>query len=63
MNIAYLILVHNQPLQVKRLVERLSGTGVDFYIHVDKKTDITDFYKALNLPHLYFIKKRVKVSI
>ena len=61
MNIAYLILVHNQPLQVKRLVERLSGTGVDFYIHVDKKTDITDFYKALNLPHLYFIKKRVKV--
>ena len=61
MNIAYLILVHNQPLQIKRLVERLSGTGVCFFIHVDKKTDITDFYKALNLPEVYFIKKRVKV--
>ena len=61
MSIAYLILVHNQPLQLKRLVERLSGTDVHFYIHVDKKTDITDFYKSLNVSNVCFIKKRVKV--
>jgi hypothetical protein len=61
MKIAYLILVHNQPAQLKRLVDRLSGTGIDFYIHVDKKSDIKEFSNALSKPDVYFIKNRVKV--
>jgi hypothetical protein len=38
MNIAYLILAHNQPLQLERLIERLNQPNINFYVHVDKKS-------------------------
>ena len=38
MNIAYLVLAHHQPLQLARLVDRLSGPNSFFFIHVDKKS-------------------------
>jgi len=37
MNIAYLILAHNQPLQLKRLVDRLNQENIHFFIHFDRK--------------------------
>jgi Core-2/I-Branching enzyme len=47
MNIAYLILAHNQPGQLVRLLERLNGNNVHFFIHVDKKSpDIETIKKA-----------------
>ena len=39
MNLAYLILAHNQPRQLERLIERLNQPNTDFYIHVDKKSN------------------------
>ena len=48
MRIAYLILAHKNPEQVKRLVGLLNG---DVYIHLDKKCDIKKFYiedKSIN---------------
>jgi len=48
MNIAYLILAHNQPLQLERLIERLNNPNADFYIHVDKKsTDVASINEAV----------------
>jgi Core-2/I-Branching enzyme len=38
MNIAYLILAHNQPKQLVRLIERLHQPGVYFFVHLDKKS-------------------------
>ncbi len=38
MNIAYLILAHNQPQQLARLVGRLNQPNVWFFIHIDKKS-------------------------
>ena len=38
MNIAYMILAHHQPLQLARLVSRLSQPCAYFYIHIDKKS-------------------------
>ncbi len=38
MDIAYLILAHNQPGLLIREVERLTGDNVYFFIHVDKKS-------------------------
>lgn len=38
MRIAYLILCHKHPDQVRRLVEELDDDGVNFVIHVDKRS-------------------------
>ena len=38
MNIAYLILAHNQPQQLERLISRLDQPNAYFYVHIDKKS-------------------------
>lgn len=42
MNIAYLVLAHNQPLQLVRLIERLDQPNAWFYVHIDKKNTDKD---------------------
>jgi hypothetical protein len=42
MNIAYLILAHNQPFQLERLIKCLNQANVDFYVHIDKKSSSTN---------------------
>jgi hypothetical protein len=60
--IAHIILVHQWPDQLKKLILSLQHPDVSFYIHVDKKTEETPFIKAMeNIPHVTFIKKRVDV--
>lgn len=61
MRIAYFIQVHNQPEQLFKLIERLNQTNVDFYVHVDKKSDINSFLKEFVAKKISFIKKRVNV--
>jgi hypothetical protein len=39
MKIAYLVLAHNQPLQLVRLIDRLNQPNAWFYVHIDKKSD------------------------
>lgn len=60
MKIAHLILIHENPLQLKRLIQRLAHPNADFYIHIDLKTDITPFL-SLQSKYVKFIVKRVKV--
>lgn len=38
MNIAYLLLVHNQPSQLVRLIDRLDQSNAYFFIHIDSKS-------------------------
>lgn len=47
MNTAYLILAHNQPNQLERLLSRLNQPGVYFYIHIDRKSKDLDALLAL----------------
>jgi len=61
MKIAHLILAHNGPKQLERLITRLSNPDSAVYIHLDKKTAIGPFEYLMNYPNVYFIKKRVKV--
>jgi Core-2/I-Branching enzyme len=35
--VAYLVLAHHRPRQLRRLVERLRGSQARFYIHVDRR--------------------------
>lgn len=62
MKTAYLILAHANPKQLERLVDRLASSGVDLYIHIDKKADFTHFEFLKQRPYLFFIKDRVKVA-
>jgi hypothetical protein len=61
MILAYLILAHANPLQLKRLVQKLSNNITDIYIHIDAKANIADFMIITALPNVYFITKREKV--
>ena len=47
MNTAYLILAHNQPLQLERLLSRLNQPCVYFYIHIDRKSKDLEALMAL----------------
>ena len=60
MKIAHLILAHENPLQLKRLIQRLSHDDAKFYIHLDLKVDITPFL-LLQSEQVNFIVKRVRV--
>lgn len=64
-DIVYLILAHDNPSQLKKLVLALDGPSVYFYIHVDGKVDQIPFqqnfmgYKNVNfVPH----SNRISIS-
>lgn len=48
MDINYIIVAHERPLQLKRLINRLSSSHAHFYVHIDKKVDIKPFFEALS---------------
>ena len=41
--IAYLILAHDNPYHLRRLVNALSSDSSVFFIHIDKKSSFSDF--------------------
>ncbi|WP_406869387.1 beta-1,6-N-acetylglucosaminyltransferase [Paraburkholderia fungorum] len=47
MRIAYLLLAHDNPAHLVRLVNRLRSDGTYFFVHVDKKADFRNFFDAL----------------
>ncbi len=56
MTISYIILAHKNPEQVKRLVQKLSHKDCYFYIHVDKKTDISPFLEKFSqIKNVFFM--------
>ncbi len=59
--ICYLILAYNDPENLYRLINRLNNRA-DFYIHIDKKSEIKEFTTLFeDYPNVIFIKDRVKV--
>ncbi len=61
MLLAQLILAHNNPPQLARLVTRLDSDQTDIYIHIDGKSNIEPFQFALRHCKVRFIVNRVKV--
>jgi hypothetical protein len=60
--IAHIILVHQFPEQLKKLIDALSHPQYHFYIHVDKKTNEKPFQEILTgQANISFIKKRKDV--
>lgn len=55
--LAYLILAHNNPVHLQRLVQRLAAPGVAFFVHIDAKSDQAAF--AGLGPAVTFCERRV----
>lgn len=57
MKIAYLILAHKNPQQVKRLIKSLKG---DVFVHIDRKRNLQEFY--IDSDNIHYLNNRVKVN-
>lgn len=60
MKIAYLILVHNTPIHLRRLIQALSSSSSSFFIHLDKKS-IADDYSSIKGDNIHFTQERIPV--
>lgn len=58
MRIAHIIAAHKNPLQLERLIKAMYHPNFDFYIHLDKKVDITSFQYLEKHEHVFLIKDR-----
>lgn len=59
LTLTYLLTVHKNPTQLKRLIDKLNTENCKFYIHVDLKSDLEDFLKVIKNDNVFFIKERV----
>ena len=59
MRLAYLILAHRLPSQLRILIDLCQHPQADFYIHIDKKTGLGEFREVLQAPNVFFIQNRV----
>jgi Core-2/I-Branching enzyme len=62
MKVAHILLVHKNPHQVARFLNRLQHPNVDCWIHIDKKVDDDNFKKLLTYEKVFFIQKNIKVN-
>ncbi|MFD1257356.1 beta-1,6-N-acetylglucosaminyltransferase [Mucilaginibacter terrae] len=62
MKIAHLILAHNNPRQLEKLVRRLIYADDAVYIHLDKKAPIDQYTYLKSIGNVYFVTNRVKVT-
>ena len=60
MKIAYLIAAHTDPKQLRRLVWSLDTGENEFYVHIDKKQDISLFKSCLKEnTYIHYINKMI----
>lgn len=60
MNIAYLISAHTDAPQLKRLIDALHKDA-EYFIHIDKKSDINQFTTIIKGKNIHFLSERVDV--
>lgn len=61
MKIAFLILCHKSPRQINYLIDLLDDNDVDFYFHVDKKSNITK--EITKKENIYFLNDDKRLDI
>jgi len=61
MRLAHLLLIHADPEQTRRLVNRLHHADADVYIHLDAKANMADFESLAETDNVFFIRNRVSV--
>lgn len=64
MKIAFLILAHDQPRILARLVDRLREPRASIYLHVDRKADLAEMISAISNPErLKILSGKERVSV
>jgi hypothetical protein len=61
MKIAYLIIAHDQPKQLKRMINTLDFEHVSFFVHIDSKKNISEFSWINSSKSIIFLKRRISV--
>ncbi len=62
--LAYLISAYTEPKSLEKLVKALNMECADFYIHIDKKVDITNFKKRLSkYNNVFFLPDSMRVKV
>lgn len=59
MRIAYLITAYDNPKHLKRLIIKLNNKNVDFYIHIDKKSEYRFSYPKYK--NIYVLRNNLEV--
>jgi len=62
MRLAHLILAHDRPLQLERLIKRLIYADTDIYIHLDGKCDMAAYSQVQGLENVFFIANRTTIT-
>lgn len=62
MKLAVLIQCHKNPEQINRLLNAMKNDSVDFFIHIDKKSNIEDLIERRADVHILAKSERVDVS-
>lgn len=61
---AYLLSAYTEPKSLVHLVNALDNEQVEFYIHIDKKVDISAFKVPLqNRKNVYFLPEKKRVFV
>jgi len=60
MRVAYLILAHKLPSQLRILIDLCQHSEADFYIHLDKKVNLKAFSDLLTEENIFFIQNRIR---
>jgi Core-2/I-Branching enzyme len=60
MKIAYLVFAYKNPQLLKKLIGQLSSEDCGFFIHIDQKSDISQF-SGISGPNIFFSEKRIPV--
>lgn len=61
MKIATVIVFHQDPVAVERMIKVMTHPSFDFYLHLDKKVDIRPFAYMAKFPNTYFVDNRKTV--
>lgn len=62
LRIAFLIMAHKDPEQIGMLIDRLRHSDFDFYIHLDKKINFSNFAYLEQPEKVFFTKTRIQVN-
>ena len=60
MDIAYLLLAHDQPAHLRELIARLSTPNSKFYVHIDRKSRLDEFQLPTDA-NVHLLADRVRV--
>lgn len=61
--ISYTVVVHDNPQQFGRLIAKLQGEGVAFFVHVDRKANIESFKtQTAGYPNVHYTAQRWDVK-